>query len=435
MVNRSIMYTLAVVGASLVIIFTVAGVLFSQALERVENYSRQRMYAAAEFSRQYIDLLFASPQEPADSVEVDSWLDNFITGSGFEHIVVCDTNKRILFSSHELLHRGEDFSFYGIDDSLFDQVLQLFTPGMTETVKIGSSQFASAYYPGYINDQRCLISVSADQNYFTEAGRYRTVMVGGGLFLVLFSAILFSVLIIIDKRRRVALQRLAHNERLAFLGRTSAELAHELKNPLGIMKASVDVLRQRFDSSRSDTVFTFLSDEIMRLKQMIESILAFSRDKTLNRETFAANDVLAELVASFAMQYPKLAVTLSIDKELKLDADRHAFRIIASNLLQNAAGVLNGVGTISISSQQDTTDTQELQLLFTDSGPGIDRSIRARIFEPFVQSSTAIAGTGLGLAIVKSLCDSLGWRIELLNWQAGQTCFAVVIKEGLWQRF
>ena len=218
------------------------------------------------------------------------------------------------------------------------------------------------------------------------------------------------------------------NEHLAFLGRTSAELAHELKNPLAIMKASVDVLRNKLDPNREHAAFGYLSEEVMRLSRMIGNILGFSKDRPLEAKPFRALAALQEASGLQRQDFPGVEWLLELPEELTLLGDRDAFRQLAENLVRNASHAMGGQGTIHV-----TWAARERggAMLFSDSGPGLPKSVRGRLFEPFVSGSKT--GTGLGLSIVKSLCERAGWTIALASDAAVDgkpTCFEVSVPKA-----
>jgi signal transduction histidine kinase len=412
-----------------VCIFSVTGFFFSQALHTFTEYSKKRMILSAEYAQQYLDMLFFSAVQEFDDEEIDRWLADFIMSAGFERLIITDTAEIVAWSSHTLINKGDDFSPYILDDTLFHKALQQQRTYYTSTQKIGSAYFASLYYPCIISGVKHMICIDADQNYFHEALRYRTMLIAIGVFFVCITATMIVLLILVDKKATYALHKAMHNERLAFLGRTSGELAHELKNPLGIMKTSVDVLRMRYDPTHQEQVFTFLSDEVMRLAGLIESILSFSRENVIRTETFSPSIILEKFISEFKNKYPEITIDLSIDQSIKFNGDRQAFRMITSNLLENAGSAMDGRGTIGLHGE---VHGGQYQLLFKDSGPGISAVLSKRIFEPFVTGSQH--GTGLGLTIVKSLCDALGWEIRLLCAAKGKTTFGLFLKEGLWEK-
>src|SRR5690606_3354907 len=205
----------------------------------------------------------------------------------------------------------------------------------------------------------------------------------------------------------------------------SAELAHELKNPLAIIKASVDVLRNQLDPKREHPAFGYLSDEVMRLSRLITNILGFSKDRPLQAKPFRPREALLEAREAQSREFPGVEWALEVPADAILPGDGEVFRQVAENLARNAANAMGGKGLFTVSLE---ARGRGCAFLFADTGPGIPKAVRSRLFEPFVSGSKT--GTGLGLSIVKTLCERSGWTINLISDAAGgksPTCFEVAV--------
>jgi signal transduction histidine kinase len=428
MVIRYIGISLSIVFAGIIIFFSVTGYFFTRLMQRVQQVSDTRMISTARHSQEYLDLFVTQTPGYVDSAEIDVWLARFITGEGFERVVITDTALQVLFSSHILIRRGDDFSCYILEDSLYKDMATLSKPHLTQVKKIGSAYFKALYYPGVINRIPCIIAIEADQNYFLEAARYRTLLLVVFGVLVAVSAGMAALLIIVDRKAEKASKRAAHHEHLAFLGRTSAELAHELKNPLGIMKTALDAYRKRNDPQKTEQALTYLSEEIMHCAAIIDNILSFSRERKLSQIFFSPVTALEKAVYNLTQQFGAVVVNVMLSENLEVRGDPLAFGQIADNLLRNAAQAMQGTGSITILGREIE---KEYRILFQDTGPGIDARIARKLFEPFISGSKT--GTGLGLAIVKSLCDALRWRVGVVCADPGKTTFEITLKEGMWR--
>lgn len=422
--------SIGIVSASLGIFLLTTGLISSHGVKKLTRMSEKRMLAAASHCTQYIDTYIA-----ADTMtvlfheDVNTWLEQFSMSTGFDLIAIVDSFGFILWSSSDIYYQGDNISTSLIDTSLFHSVTAGQRYAFTPSVKIDDVLFKSLYYSFVLGGEQLVVVIDEDQDYFAEAAGFHTMVFV--IFIILFaiSALLLIILFIIDRKARRAYELAAQNERLAFLGRTSAELAHELKNPLGIMKASVDVLRMEFDPQKKEKNFNFLSEEIMRLSRMINTILNFSKGKSLSKEIFTPFSVLQDVYMTFVQVFPKVSVAVNVSETVKFVGDSQAFMQIANNIMRNAAAAMKEQGMITVAGVQKG---KQYILSFHDTGPGIQSDIAQKIFEPFVTGSKT--GTGLGLAIVKSLCEGMGWSIALLSREAGATCFAIILKESLWEK-
>jgi len=244
-----------------------------------------------------------------------------------------------------------------------------------------------------------------------------------GVLASLFAA-LIAWLVILGRRAEKAQMLSRRNERLAFLGRTAAELAHELKNPLAIIKSSVDVARKKFDPDRTYKAFDFVSEEVMRLSRMIGDILGFSRERPMVCEPIDLAAELGRIADDTCLVHAALSMEVNVPVGTRITGDPQALRQIVENLIRNAAAASGGKGRVTIDSQVDGGTTR---LLVADDGPGVPEEIRGTLFDPFVSGNKS--GTGLGLSIVKTLCERQGWSVRLAKSRPGETVFEVCMKK------
>ncbi len=423
--NRYSWLTLALVAVSMVVYSVVTIRVFSRGLEQRMRESERRMRAFAHYCGDYVD--HTVRDERLGAAHVDTWLEDLCARSGFERIVIADSLMLVHWSSQPLIRRGDDLTPFLLDTALFHAAVARDSTYLSPTVAIDGAWFTSLYQPLRIDGEPFVVVVEADRNYLNAARRFRdnsvlAAVVTGTMLLLLTAAVAA-----IGTRARKAQDAARRNEQLAFLGRASAELAHELKNPLGIIKSSADVLRRRFDPQRTNAAFDFLADETMRLGRMVDRILTFSRGAKQVRAPFAPHEVLATYVEGFGGEHPHITVVNDLSPSTMLTGDRDAFVQVVSNLLQNAAGAMEGAGRIEVREERRGAG---MRLSFVDDGPGIAPDIAAKLFEPFVSGSRT--GTGLGLAIVKTLCDAAGWGVALKTSKPGHTCFVIDIPEELW---
>lgn len=429
MFKKYFRWLVAIVITGTMCFIIISSLFFTHAIKKIKKVSEENMIAAVEYTREYLDVLFFSSPKQIDHTEVDHWLADFIDAANLERMVITDTVPNVLWSSHEFIVHGESYIPYIIDEAVFSRVVREKKYHFSPIVTISGILFQSLYYPCEINGIPCIITVESDQNILRDTSRLRLILF---LFLFLFiaiTALMLTMIYVVDKKLQHAYTRAAHHQRLAFLGKTSAELAHELKNPLGIIKTGLDALRIRYDPSQQERSFTFVSQEIMRLSSLIDNILSFSRSKKVKKELFNPLPILQERIDSINQIYQLLHISCSLPDSIKLCGDPHAFGRIADNLLRNAAEATEGKGTVTISGY---SKEKKYRISFRDNGSGIEKAKAEKIFEPFETGSKT--GTGLGLAIVKTLCDSMQWDIVLESSNKGETTFALIIQEDMWEK-
>jgi two-component system sensor histidine kinase HydH len=203
------------------------------------------------------------------------------------------------------------------------------------------------------------------------------------------------------------------SERLAALGQLSAGLAHELRNPLGTIKASAEMLTTSLtpENEVAREVAGFISSEVDRTNLLVTRFLEFARPLKLRLAPVDLTHVLDTAVANLERSSPRydVAVYKNYAPEigpLPLDAD--LMERVFFNLLLNAAQATPAGGAVTVKTRL-AGDTAEISVI--DRGAGIEPKDRESIFNPFF--TTKPEGVGLGLAIVSKIVDDHGGKIAV----------------------
>jgi len=219
-------------------------------------------------------------------------------------------------------------------------------------------------------------------------------------------------------------EQLIRADRLAAMGQLTAGVAHEVRNPLGVIRASVQLLEDGVsDRDRIEQVAGVIKHEIDRLDRVIKALLDFGRP---NRPTFAKVDIEEVLhdVLFFTTRFAKQSgVTISEEFEGNLPsvlADPDQLKQVFLNLLTNSVQAMEDAGgTIAVTTK---LGGEFVHIMISDSGPGIEESNLSRVFDPFF--STRNEGTGLGLTIVHRIIDQHNGHIEVSSGK-GVTTFRI----------
>jgi PAS domain S-box-containing protein len=230
------------------------------------------------------------------------------------------------------------------------------------------------------------------------------------------------VLVGIDVTERVLLAERARSaERLATIGKMSAVLAHEIRNPLNAATLQLTLLQRliRADSTpggqRAAQAATIVQSEIKRLEALVTEFLGFARPTNLDRAPIAVRELLADvlpLVAEVARaQQARFELDVPSDVPM-VDVDRMRMGQVLLNLLNNALDAMpDHGGTITLRAVREADRSVRIEIL--DEGKGIAPSDLARVFEPFF--TTKAKGTGLGLAVVRRIVEDHGGTVTLQN--------------------
>ncbi len=228
-------------------------------------------------------------------------------------------------------------------------------------------------------------------------------------------------------------QKMQWAEQLVVLGELAGGLAHEIKNPLAGIKASMEVLSDDPSlSGENKDVFMKVLDQIKRIEALLKTLLNFAKPP---KPHFMLADVNSVLDASIdlALRHPLFSargskpITVKKDYDARLPetmADPLQLQQVFMNLLLNAADAMPDGGMITVKTVHEEA-AQSLRITITDSGKGIDEAVINRIFQPFFTTKTT--GTGLGLSITKRLIEQHGGSIRVQNGPDRGASFTITI--------
>ncbi|NOY92730.1 MAG: hypothetical protein GXP55_16190 [Deltaproteobacteria bacterium] len=216
---------------------------------------------------------------------------------------------------------------------------------------------------------------------------------------------------------RVTQELLVTKEQLAAVGELSAVIAHEVRNPLAVIKNAVSGLRRptlKADDRR--TLLDILDEETDRLNRLMHDLLAYARPVTPKSEDVSVEELVQRAVDR-ARHGAAPAELVDFDLDLrrgpaKLRGDADLLRHALANVIDNALLAMPEGGTLSIRAVRSEIDGRAaIALIFEDEGEGMDTLVRDKATAPFF--TTRPAGTGLGLAIVERVVRNHGGRVEI----------------------
>ncbi|HUR34113.1 MAG TPA: ATP-binding protein [Vicinamibacterales bacterium] len=206
-----------------------------------------------------------------------------------------------------------------------------------------------------------------------------------------------------------AQREMSQRERLSSLGRLSTVIAHEVRNPLMIIKAALHTLRRpAVNPDEVREVAADIDGEVARLNNVVNDVLDFARPIDFDLAPTDLNALCRDAAAA-AQVTPGAAVTLDTDPAVgAILTDSERLRAALVNVIVNARHAVNGQQTQQVSL---TTRRQDSAVLITvsDTGVGIERADLPRVFDPYF--TTKRGGTGLGLPITKNVVEGLGGTI------------------------
>jgi two-component system sensor histidine kinase HydH len=219
--------------------------------------------------------------------------------------------------------------------------------------------------------------------------------------------------------------RLAQSEKLAALGQLAAAIAHEVRTPLAVIRSAAQGLGESIaaDDDEGARASSFITAEIDRLGNVIQSLLAFARPLQLRPADVATDELLdgVELLARDDCAARGVRLRRGAARGLPhVDADADLLTQVLLGLVTNAADAIAGAGEVVL---DGAARDGSVELAVADSGPGVPPALRDRIFEPFF--TTRSRGVGLGLAVARQIVEAHGGTIAVDAGAEGGARFVV----------
>ena len=249
-----------------------------------------------------------------------------------------------------------------------------------------------------------------------------------------FSLLGFTLGTLVESRRRereattaldAARSRVAQSEKLAALGQLAAAIAHEVRNPLAVVRSAAQGLGETLPASDADghRAASFIVAEVDRLGSVVSSLLAFARPLQLQTRPTDIGDVVARAVTLAGAELEAKHVRLAREQAVALPvvhADGDLVCQVLVGLLSNAVEATPPGGEITVRAHAANGG---IELAVADRGAGIAPELRSRVFEPFF--TTRPNGTGLGLAVARQIVEAHGGRIDVGDHPGGGACFTI----------
>jgi len=236
-----------------------------------------------------------------------------------------------------------------------------------------------------------------------------------GLSILIMGLIFVALLLIVRKAERIIEQRakeqrelesqLNHSERLVALGQMVAGVSHEIRNPLGIIRSTAELLGGMPDSNEAQKKLSgVIIEESSRLNNIVSEFLDFARPQEPNFQDCYLDDIIKKNLLFLRPEFDKEEITVHDNvnsRSLKLKADPHLLYRSFLNIFLNAIQSMKNGGTMTVNVEEKK---DHYIVGITDTGSGISEENLNKVFDPFF--STKDKGSGLGLSIVKNIIEA-----------------------------
>jgi signal transduction histidine kinase len=226
-------------------------------------------------------------------------------------------------------------------------------------------------------------------------------------------------------------KHLLQSEKMATTGRLAAGVAHSIRNPLTSVKMRLFSLSRSLDLSMTQREdFDVISEEIGHIDTIVQNFLEFSRPPKLKMQKVSPSDAVDMAIRLLSHRLEMCDVQVELNRETRLPetiADPDQLKEVLVNLMVNASEAMGGGGRIIITEEQAMAEPlgPALVIQVGDNGPGVPKSIRTKIFEPFF--STREEGTGIGLAMARRIVEKHGGWLDLRSNEGEGATFIITL--------
>ncbi len=352
------------------------------------------------------------------------------TQNELQGVYIVDTNLHVILDESGNFPTGAKLTYIEQDST---ELFHALTGNITVSPihVIDGNRFKTAYAPltNIIAEVTAILVLEANADFFSIIRTFKKGLILIGVTsivaIILFSAFLsWTISLLINTQ-----QSLRKTEKLALLGQMSASVAHEIRNPLGIIKATSDVVKLKYENKdEPDELFDYIGKEVMRLNNLVNDFLTFARDIKLNAKSGKIEKTVAKAVNAFEREHSDsgLSVALELTSELpEISYDEEKIHQVLLNLLVNAAQAIENEGDIRVViSHQIQSGKKYAKICIVDNGCGIEGDVQ-KIFDPFY--TTKSSGSGLGLAISRQIIEKHIGRIDIKSEPAKGTTITIYL--------
>jgi len=234
----------------------------------------------------------------------------------------------------------------------------------------------------------------------------------------------------IEKLKNIQ-DRLIQSEKLSALGRLTADVAHEIRNPLTSIGGFARRLHKKLSpGSREKEYAEIVISEVDRLERILRDVLIFSRQPKYSMKPQRINNIVRDAIKTFdeVCKEQSIEIIMNIDDTLPdVRIDREEVRVAVDNLISNAIDAMPDGGKLTISTyMQEMYGAQYVTIRVSDTGIGLKKELIDLIFEPFYTTKEIGIGTGLGLSICKNIMDEHNGLIFVESKEGEGTSFTLL---------
>lgn len=234
-----------------------------------------------------------------------------------------------------------------------------------------------------------------------------------------------------------------HEKKMEAYATLTDKVIHEVNNPISIIKNYIETLSLKLpDKHPAQSELSIISEEMTRVSGLLDKLRSFSRPKIDGFEPVDINELcrtIMEILKKSILLPRQIEGSISIDPEIpRIKSDKNGLKQVFINLIKNAAEAMPEGGKINVAtrflpeSSKIMIDEKKripgnIEIVFSDNGPGIDETVKETLFEPYSTTKQGSAASGLGLSIVHSIIKELNGTIACESERGKGTRFVITL--------
>lgn len=339
-------------------------------------------------------------------------------------LVVREDGMTLLALHPDLFPPGELYPHWDMDYPAIIVALEG-EPTVTSLYRAPDGTYMMAGYaplPLYAPAAGAVTAVEASADFLGGLEELRTVLIAATVISIVGIALFTWFVLKATTSLIRARESLMRSENFASMGRMAAGIAHEIRNPLFIIRTSAEKLKEA-NAEQAGEIDGFIIDEVDRLDAILTDYLLFARDEPMRREKMDLVTTLRRSVRLVRESIEPAGITLAEHytvPEAPFHGEEKKLQQAFLNILLNAGQSTTRGDTITVAIARRDED---YHISFTDTGSGIQDKVREKVFEPFY--TTKPTGSGLGLAIVKRIVEDHGGEVTIMSRTGAGTTVAV----------
>ena len=360
--------------------------------------------------------------EAADAVR-EQWR-RLADGAGASNILLLDPDHRVVLALRQSTTMVDRAT---LDEAAFTRAM-IGEAAHSKLFEEGATYLKAGYAPVMQYDGRIVgaVVVEGGSSAFTPLVQVRASLYGAALLASILVVLVGLGYVRTQARLARIEERMDHADLLATVGQVAAGVAHEIRNPLAVLRGASSRLQrveQLTDAQRRE-LLGMLDEEVQRMGDVVQTFLDLSKRRDAEATVFPLRPVLERSMEIMNVELSRCGVRSAVRWEaedwVSIRGRPQAMHHLFLNLALNARDAMPEGGELTILVQAKKSD---LRIYFQDSGPGVPRTIRSKVFEPFF--TTRAQGTGLGLAFVERIVLEHGGTISVGSSPSGGAQFQI----------